>query len=337
MVNRNARRLRSSSRKAGFHSGRFHAGNIRGGVAAVTLAGGDGTATVTLSQPMRDDNYLVLTCSQTDTNNTDLCISVSAKTPQSFVINVTSTDQATGIKVGYLILDSLKSGAAAMTHSRYGFHSGFAHFRNIQWGVARVTLTTGDGTAKTITFPHTFKNTPMILASFDDDTATTTGFIHLATSAPTTKSFIIDCTGVAGPTTNVDITWIAFDPGFNVSTVQTVGNKKGNLAGQNTYSHAGIHSGDLHCKNLFGGLVSMTPSSGDIDEAITFGQMLKNNPIVFAFKQAPVADTSGLAYVKSAAISGVTVGLEGTVNDTLSQVGYLVFDYEFREEAAAES
>ena len=341
MVNRNARRLRPSSRKSGIHSGRFHAGNIRGGYASLASGGGAKTTTVTFSKPMRNDNYLVLLCSQTDTDQTDLCLSVSTKTPKSFVINMQSTSQGT-TKVGYLVLDSLRSGATAMAMSRFGFHSGFAHFRNIQWGVARVTVDgSGHGTALTVNFPHTFKHTPMVLASFDDDTAVTTGFVHFTTSVPTTKSFVMDCTGCSITTSTVDITWVAFDPGFDVNPAgtyaQVVGNKEGNLKGQKLQSHAGIHSGDLHCKNLFGGIVAVTPSSGDVDEAVTFGQMLKNTPVVFAFKQSPVADTSGIAYVKSAAISGVTVGLEGTVNDTESFVGYLVFDYEFREEATAEA
>ncbi len=338
---RNARTLQPGGFRHGIHSGRFHASNFRGGKVAVTLGTGDGTATVTLAKPMRDANYLVLTCSQTDTDNTDLCISVSGKTPKSFVVNVTSTNQATGIVVGYLILDSRESGAATHRHSRFGFHSGYAHFRNIQWGIARVPISAGDGTALTVKFPHNFKHTPMVLASFDDDTAVTTGFIHLGTSAPTTKSFVMDFTGIAGPTTNVDITWLAFDPGFDVNPegtyAQKVGQKKGNLVGQKLQSHGGIHSGDLHCKNLFGGVVAMTPSSGDIDEAVTFGQMMKNVPVVFAFKQSPVADTSGIAYVKSATINAVTVGLEATVNDTEAFVGYLVFDYEYRQEGAAES
>ncbi len=333
--------LQPKGLKAGMHSGRFHASNFRGGKVAVTLGSGDGTATVTLNSPMRDANYLVLTCSQTDTDNTDLCISVSAKTPQSFVINVTSTNQATGIVIGYLILDSRRSGAETHRHQRFGYHGGYAHFRNIQWGVARVTISGGNGTALTVKYPHTFKHTPMVLASFDDDTVVTTGFVHLGTSAPGTKSFILDFTGIAGPTGTVDITWLAYDPGFNVNPAGTyaekVGQKRGNLVAQNTQSHAGIHSGNLHCKNLFGGIVAMTPSSGDIDEAVTFGQMLKNTPVIFAFKQSPVADTSGIAYVKSATINAVTVGLEATVNDTEAFVGYLVFDYEYRQEGAAES
>ena len=340
MVNRNARRLRPSSRKSGIHSGRFHAGNIRGGYASLASGGGAKTTTVTFSKPMRNDNYLVLLCPQTDTDQTDLCFSVSDKTPQSFVINMQSTGQGT-TKVGYLVLDSLRSGASAMTMSRFGFHSGYAHFRNIQWGIAKVTNSGGNGTALNVNFPHTFKHTPIVLASYDDDAAVTTGFIHLGTNAPTKKSFIIDDTGCSVSDADVDITWVAFDPGFDVNPTgtyaQIVGNKAGNLKGQKLQSHAGIHSGDLHCKNLFGGVVAMTPSSGDIDEAITFGQMLKNTPIVFAFKQSPVSDTSGIAYVKSAAISGVTVGLEATVDDTESFVGYLVFDYEFREEATAEA
>ena len=341
MVNRNARRLRPSSRKAGIHSGRFHAGNIRCGVKELASGGGSKTATVTFRKPMKNANYLVLLCSQTDTDQTDLCLAASGKSPQGFTINMESTGQGT-TSVGYLVLDSVASGATSHKNSRYGFHSGYAHFRNLQWGIATITTEgSGHGTALSVSFPHTFKHTPIVLASFDDDTAVTTGFVHLATSAPTTKSFILDCTGCSITTNTVDITWVAFDPGFDVNPAgtyaQVVGNKEGNLKGQKLQSQGGIHSGDLHCKNLFGGIVAVTPSSGDVDEAVTFGQMLKNTPVVFAFKQSPVADTSGIAYVKSAAISGVTVGLEGTVNDTESFVGYLVFDYEFREEATAEA
>ncbi len=331
-MTRNARRLQPGGFKAGHHSGRFHASNFRGGIVAVSLGSGDGTATITLEKPMPNANYRVLVCSQSDTNNTDLCIAVDTKTPKSFVIRVTSTNQAS-INVGYLILDTYPSGS--LKHRRFGFHSGSAHFRNMQWGKAQGTTSGGNITGIVAEFPHTFKNTPLVFASFDDATSITTGFVYVDVAA-TTKQVTLGIEGCSADEV-IDLTWFAFDPGFDAGTVQTVGNKLGNLLGQNTQSHFGIHSGDMRCKNLFGGLVSMTPSSGDIDEAVTFGQMLKNTPIVFAFKQAPVDDTSGIAYVKSASISGVTVGLEGTVNDTLAQVGYVVFDYEYRQVGAAES
>ncbi len=330
---RNARRLQPGGFKAGHHSGRFHASNFRGGIVAVSLGSGDGTATVTLQKPMPNANYKVLVCSQSDTDNTDLCIVVDTKTPTSFVVRVTSTNQSS-INVGYLILDAYP--AATLKHSRFGFHSGSAHFRNIQWGTIKGTTSGGNITGIVAKFSHTFKNIPLIFASIDDaSTNITTGFVYIDVAA-THKQVTFGLEGVSADEA-IDITWLAFDPGFDAATVQTVGNKAGNLAGQKLQSHFGIHSGDMHCKNLFGGLVSMTPSSGDIDETVTFGQMLKNVPIVFAFKQAPVDDTAGLAYVKSVSISGATIGLEGTVNDTLAQVGYLVFDYEYRQEGAAES
>ncbi len=337
---RNARRLQPGGFKAGFHSGRFHASNIRAGIKAVSLGSGDGSATVTLEKPMPNANYRVLLCSQTDTNNTDLCLAVSAKTPKSFLITVTSTNQAS-INVGYLILDH-KPGASH-DGSRFGFHSGYANFRNLQWGKATIaTEGSGHGTALTITLDRPMRHLPMILLSFDDDTAVTTGFLHLATGGtPTNKKFIIDVTGCSITSDDVDVTWIAFDPGFDVGKagtfVQTVGNKLGNLQGQKTQSHAGIHSGDMHAKNLFGGVVLMTPSSGDIDEAVTFGQMLKNVPVVFAFKQDPVNDTTGVSYAKTITINGVNVGIEAAVSDSEASIGYLVFDYEYRQEGAAES
>ena len=342
MVNRNIRMLRPSSRKAGIHSGRFHSGNIRSGVKELASGGGSKTATVTFVKPMRDADYLVLLCSQTDTDQTDLCLAASGKSPQGFTINMESTSQGT-TSVGYLVLDSAAAGANSHRNARFGFHSGYAHFRNLQWGMARITTEgSGHGTAKTITLPQPMKHTPIVLASFDDDTAVTTGFVHLGVAGiPTNKSFVLDVTGCSITTSTVDVTWVAFDPGFNANNQETftelVGNKVGNLAGQKLQSHGGIHSGDLHCKNLFGGVVNITPSSGDNHEAVTFGQMMKHTPVVFAFKQAPVSDTSGICYVKSAAISGVTIGIEAAVADTAAAIGYLVFDHEFREEGAAES
>lgn len=333
MVNRNVRMLQPGGFRAGIHSGRFHASNFRGGIVAVTLSNGDGTTTVTLAKPMPNANYRVLVCSQTDTDNTDLCIAADTKTPKTFVIRVTSTNQSS-INVGYLILDTYPSGS--LKHSRFGFHSGSAHFRNLQWGKITGTTSAGDATGIVAKFPSNFKHTPLIFASFDDATNITTGFVYINTAA-TTKQVTLGIKGCSADEA-IDLTWLAFDPGFNVGTVQTVGNKKGNLAGQNTQAQGGIHSGELHCKNLFGGLVKMTASSGDIDEAVTFGQMLKNTPIVFAFLQSPVDDITGVAYAKSTSISGVTIGVEASTHANESvYAGYLVFDYEYRQEGAAES
>ncbi len=339
MVSRNARRLQPGGFKAGRHSGRFHASNFRGGIVAVSLGSGDGTATVTLEKPMPNADYRVLLCSQTDTDNTNLCLSVSAKTPQSFLITVTSTNQAS-INVGYLILDNKPK---ASHGSRFGFHAGYANFRNLQWGKAVITTSGGNGTLLTVKIPRTMKHLPMIFLSFDQhDTAITTGFLYLATGgAPTHNSFIIDVAGCSISDATVEVTWLAFDPGFDVGKAgtftQIVGNKAGNLAGQKLQSHFGIHSGDFHAKNLFGGVVLMTPSTGDISEAVTFGQMMKQVPIVFAFKQDPVDDATGISYAKSVGIDGATLGIEAAQTDGEASIAYLVFDYEYRQEGAAES
>ncbi|KKL24185.1 hypothetical protein LCGC14_2417850 [marine sediment metagenome] len=82
----------------------------------------------------------------------------------------------------------------------------------------------------------------------------------------------------------------------------------------------------------------MTTSSGDIDEQVTFGQMMKNVPVVFAFLQSPVDDITGVAYVKSADNDVVNIGVEASThaNEEVA-VAYLVFDYEYRQEGTAEA
>ena len=76
--------------KAGFHSGRLHARNIFAGTVDVALASGDGTATVTFAKPMPDAKYRVLLCPAEASTNNDLTYCVVTKTPQSFVITITS-------------------------------------------------------------------------------------------------------------------------------------------------------------------------------------------------------------------------------------------------------
>jgi hypothetical protein len=331
-MTRTARRV-PNLKKSGFHSGRLHARNIFAGTADVTLASGDGTATVTFAKPMPDAEYRVLLCPQEATTNDDLTFCVTTKTPQSFVIQVTSTNHATPITMGYLVLDS----RSANSH-RFGFKSGYANFRNFQFGKATVTLTDGAGTAKTITFPHKFKNKPLIFASFDDDTAVTAGFAYIATSGDQTNGqFILDCTGVTGPEGTVDITWVAFDPGFVFGTADKDGHKL--ASGHNTQAKFGIHSGNVRAKNIFGGLHKVTTDgNGDQTEAVTFGQMMKNTPVVFVFIQSPVNDTTGITYASSLSISGVTIGVNNsaTTSDSL-YIGYLAIDSEHRPTNTAES
>ena len=336
---RNARRLQPGGFKAGLHSGRFHASNVRCGYKELASGGGTKTADVAFEKSMPNGNYKVLLCSQTDTDQTDLCLAVSDKTPQGFKITMVSTGQGT-TQVGYLVLDSKPD--AASRGSRFGFHAGYANFRNLQFGKITVTTSSNDSSGDVITFPHTFKHLPMVFLSFDKvgSTPITTGFPYI-NIAPTKKIATIGVTGCSVANDVVDITWVAFDPGFSVGEagtfVETVGQKAGNLAGQKLQSHLGIHSGEFHAKNLFGGVVLMTPSSGDNDEAVTFGQMMKNVPVVFAFKQDPVDDTTGVAYVKSADNDGVSVGIEAAETDDEASIGYLVFDYEYRQEGAPES
>lgn len=325
--------------KAGFHSGRLHAKNILAGRVDITLTSGDGTATVTFAKPMRSADYLVLVCPQESTTNNDLCLGVYSKSPQSFIIKATSTNHSTPLTVGFLVLDSRGSGAIGHRSARFGFHSGYAHFRNLQWGSARITIDgSGHGTALTVTLPHPMRNRPLVFASIDDDTAATAGFVHIATGgAQTNGSFILDCTGVTGPTTNVDITWVAFDPGFSFSTSDAVGNA--GSTGRTIKGKFGIHSGNFRAINFLGGLVALTSdSNGDGSEAVTFGQMMRMTPICFVMIQSPVNDTTAVAYASSPAITGFTPGVNNsaTVSDSV-YLGYLCIDAEWLPTKAPES
>jgi len=330
-------RVLNGHNKAGFHSGRLHAHNIIAGRADVTLSSGDGTATVTFARPLPNANYRVLLCSQEATTNDDLVLCATTKTPASFVINVTSTNHTTPITVGYLVLCA--RGSQVDSHGRFGFHSGFANFRNLQWGKAVVTVGAGSGTALTITLPKPMKNKPIILLSFDDDTAVTAGFAYMATGGDATNgSFIIDVASVAGPTGTVDITWVAFDPGFNYGTTDAASNTGNAGVGGNRQSKFGIHSGDFRAKNFIGGIMSDdTDGSGDGTDAVTFGQMLKNTPIVFSMVQSPVNDSTAVSYVTGAAISGVTLGVNNsvTISDAVIH-GFLAIDHEWLPTKVAE-
>ena len=320
-------RVLNGHAKAGFHSGRLHAKNIFAGRVDVdTSASGDGTTTVTFAKPMRNANYLVLLCPQETVTNADLTYCVTTKTPASFVINVTSTNQADPITMGFLVLDSRASGPTAHKNSRFGCHSGYVHFRNLQWGMVRATL----NAAVTITLPYPMKNKPIIFASIDDDTAATAGFVYVATGgAQDNKTFKLDNASVAGPSGTVDITWVAFDPGFNFGTTDLVGHKKG-TGGQNTGSKFGIHSGDFRAKNFVGGFVAATTSGGDITEAVTYGNMLRQTPAVFVFVQSPVNDATAQAYAASVSIAGHTIGVDNSATTTaVVYFGWLAIDPEF--------
>lgn len=331
-------RVLNGHNKAGFHSGRLHAKNIIAGKATVTLSSGDGTATVTFARPLANANYRVLLCPQESTTNDDLTICASAKTPQDFVINVTSTDHSTSIVIGYLVLTS--RGNQADSHGRLGMHSGNAHFRNLQWGKAVVTIGAGSGTALTVTLPRPMKHKPIILLSIDDATVATAGFVYLATAGDANNgSFIIDVASLAGPASTVDITWVAFDPGFNYASADAVGNTGNTLVGGNRQAKYGVHSGDFRAKNFIGGIMTDdADGNGDGEDAVTFGQMLRQIPVVFNMIQSPVNDATAVPYVASAAISGVTLGVNNSATTTAAVIhGFLAIDYEWLPTKAAES
>lgn len=330
-------RVLNGHNKAGFHSGRLHAHNIIAGKADVTLSSGDGTATVTFARPMQNANYRVLLCPQEASTNDDLTYCVTTKTPQSFVINVNSTNHATPITMGYLVLAS--RGNQVDSHGRFGIHSGNAHFRNLQWGKAVVTVTGGAGTALTVTLPKPMKNKPIVLLSFDDATRATAGFAYIATNgAQTNGSFIIDVAGVSGPTGTVDVTWVAFDPGFDFGSTDAVSHSGNTGVGHNRQAKFGIHSGDFRAKNFIGGIASLTTdSNGDQTEAISFGQMVRQSPTVFAMVQSPVNDSTAVAYCSAQAISGATIGVNNSATTSAAVImGFLAIDPEWLPTKAAE-
>ena len=329
-------RVLNGFNKAGFHSGRLHAKNILAGRVDVSLGSGDGTTTVTFAKPMRNANYLVLLSLQESTTNEDMTLCVSAKTPQDFVINVTSTNHTGPITIGFLVLDSRTSGPVSHTPGRFGFHPGYAHFRNLQWGMVRVAL----NAAVTIKLPRPMKNKPLVFASIDDETVATAGFVYVATGGTQTNAkFILDNTGVTGPSGTVDITWVAFDPGFNFGTIDADGHTGSALAGEmNRQSKFGIHSGDFRAKNFVGGIHKMTTSSNDASEAITLGQRLRNIPIVFTMLQSPVNDTTAITYAGTITDSSFTMGVEksATANGDVF-LAYLAIDAEHLPTGAPES
>ena len=183
------------------------------------------------------------------------------------------------------------------------------------------------------------KNKPIIIASIDDATAATAGFVYVATGgAQNNGSFILDNASVSGPSGTVDISWVAFDPGFNFGTTDAAGNTGNQGVGGNRQGKFGIHSGDFRAKNFIGGIVSMTADgNGDITEAVTFGQMLRKAPTVFAMIQSPVNDTTAVPFCSAQAISGITVGVNNSATTTATVImGYLAIDPEWLPTKAAE-
>jgi len=323
--------------KVGFHSGRLHAHNIISGSVDVTLSNGDGTATITFARPLNSANYRVLLCPQEATTNDNLTLCITTKTPQSFVINVTSTDHATPITIAYLVLANHDKNSTNSS-GRFGFHSGHAYFKNLQWGKAVVAIDGGgDGTDFEVKFQKPMRNKPLIFLSFDDETAVTAGFAYVG-AAQTHGGFTIDVVGVTGPTTNVDITWVAFDPGFNFGTADAKGNSGDAGVGGNKEGKFGIHSGNFRAKNFVGGIVAATTGAGgDKTEAVVLAQMLRKTPRVFCFVQSPVDDVTAVTYVTSAAISGFTVGVNNSnTTSNIVYLGWLAIDPEWLPTKAPE-
>ena len=189
-----------------------------------------------------------------------------------------------------------------------------------------------------ITFPKPFTHKPIILLTIDDATIATAGFAYIST-AQTHGSVGIKVASISGPTTDVDITWVAFDPGFEFSTADAVGNTGNALVGGNRQGKFGIHSGNFRAKNFIGGIMADdTDGNGDGEDTVSFGQMLRKTPVVFNMIQSPVADVTAVAYVASASISGVTVGVNNSNTTTDGVVhGFLAIDYEWLPTKAAES
>jgi len=93
------------------------------------------------------------------------------------------------------------------TMGRYGLHSGYGKFQNIQSGKATVTLdSNGDGT-KAVTFKRKFKNIPAITvsAATQDDTIT------VNYGNPTVSGFTIHCDGATVTGTDITVSYIAMD------------------------------------------------------------------------------------------------------------------------------
>jgi len=90
---------------------------------------------------------------------------------------------------------------------RYGLHSGYGTFQNIQSGTADITAdTNGDGT-KAVTFSKSMKSTPIVVLSQQE--ADTTGTCNATSVGVNGFTAKIDGSSVTGDT--VTVGWIAMD------------------------------------------------------------------------------------------------------------------------------
>jgi len=90
---------------------------------------------------------------------------------------------------------------------RYGLHSGYGKFQNIQSGSVDVTLdTNGDGT-QAVTFDKRMKSTPVVLLTAQEADLTGT----LSATSVTTSGFTAKVDGSSVTADSLTVGWIAMD------------------------------------------------------------------------------------------------------------------------------
>ena len=90
---------------------------------------------------------------------------------------------------------------------RFGWHDGNVTAQNMQSGTVDITTdASGDGTAS-VTFKHTFKNTPAIILTARE--ADTTG--TLCVTSPTASGFTAQVDGSSVLSSTLTVSWYACD------------------------------------------------------------------------------------------------------------------------------
>ena len=90
---------------------------------------------------------------------------------------------------------------------RYGLHSGYGKFQNIQAGSVDITVDgSGDGT-QAVTFPNKMKSVPIVVITQQE--ADTTGTLNATSVAATGFTAKIDGSSITGD--DVTVGWIAMD------------------------------------------------------------------------------------------------------------------------------
>jgi len=90
---------------------------------------------------------------------------------------------------------------------RYGLHSGYAKFQNIQSGSTSITTNSGGDGTQAVTFPKKMKSTPVVVVTQQE--ADTTGTVNATSVTHTGFTAKIDGSSVTGST--VTVGWIAMD------------------------------------------------------------------------------------------------------------------------------